>query len=393
MLHVLTLQRMVTLLAPRESAWTSAKGASCDTVCGAKTTSHAAVRKITSVGSFLRANRAMGLRARDMLKSKLIDDSTPGKCDAYARSATGDLFAPKAQRRPGSSVLHCTYGGESSDPTRAFVGTSTDQWRLCCCTDTSTTPPEDASTACPVVTADCDQDEYMALVTTEGAAKEGICVRLTSATCPHGHYADTSSKRCIACKPGKYARQEGGTSESACVSCPAGSYGAEEAQTSEASGCTECMQGKTSLAGAKQCVTPLGGVGWVLGPPLWNCDRVCAAGGGGTCRVDRQQTITDQEQFEGVMTAVRAERGDGSDVNFDGLCSVIDSDSARRLGETPSRSSDGRCRVVGTYSLCGASEASGSQNERMCCCVDEGELILFTVTFRPNPAHNLTRSP
>ena len=368
------LHRMVLLLAPRESAWAVAQGVSCNDVCDSTnmTTSYAPVHKITSVSRYLRANRAMNLRSRDRTKSKLIDDSTPGKCDSYERALSTTLNAPKAQQKSNPAALHCTYNGEFSNAGHAFGQPGEKKWQLCCCTDPSTIPPEDESTACPVVTDDCDQEIYMALIATEGAAKEGICMRFTSETCPHGHYADTSSNKCVACEPGKYARRDGGTSESACISCPAGSYGTEEAQTSEASGCTECMSGKTSLAGATQCVTPLGGVGWVLGPPLWNCDRVCAAGGGGTCRAERQQAVITQAGFITIMTAVRAERGDGSDVNFDGVCSTYTDSAGMNTPESPSRGfNDQKCRVDGSTgpSTCGKSDVKIVQ-ERMCCCVD-----------------------
>ena len=68
------------------------------------------------------------------------------------------------QRSPGSTDAgngqeFCSYDGSMSNGNSK----NADSYRLCCCVDTFSIPPEDASTGCPFTSSDCDTSDWMAL--------------------------------------------------------------------------------------------------------------------------------------------------------------------------------------------------------------------------------------
>ena len=372
---------------PRQSAWmtTFDVDGNCDADCGGWPSDIARVQAITTPAQFLRANRAMNLRSRLPYPSTLIHPTeqgvpTDGVCAVY--DGRQFLSAPRAEKIVNSTTteMKCFYDGTAATGSSSHLSSN----RLCCCLDGQTSPPEDATTACPVVSADCDQVDYMALDTTYGGPKEGICLEFNATSCPAGHWADLSTKQCVACTPGKYAVARGQMSEKkTCVVCPAGTHGAEEAQSSEAGGCHQCVAGKTSEIGATRCRGD-SSLGWVIGEPKMNCDRVCANGGGGSCRATRMQAITTEQDFETVLAAVLADRGAGT-VNGPGLNGACRTDGwslTTGMSTSPARYDTGQCNYNGGSSACGSVDGTFAK-ERICCCAEaalETQMCALTKT-------------
>lgn len=133
---------------PRASSWTQAnRGETCNDKCQTWTVNLPRMQMMSTPLSYLRANAAIA--AANSFGSGMVP------CAGF--SGNGKMRSPHSDDA-GNNEEYCFYDGSIATGNNA----NANSYRLCCCVNELSIPPEDASTGCPFTSSDCDTSDWMA---------------------------------------------------------------------------------------------------------------------------------------------------------------------------------------------------------------------------------------